>query len=361
MVYARKTQKGSGSCFSKGQNRVSPLPILYDTNIVEFTPPESKSEVSEMASSSTRVYETDIPNYIPSIEEIEIKIDPSSIENLPDDLIREINDRVKSFDTKKGLSYTPGKLMFTSKRFAELLQPNSINKVVKTYFNSPEFKALLQVFTAGDGWNALCVYPIIQFEDNTYKTFEYYIEWIKPNHFKIYHFNTENTEKYCMINVQKINEDEDVENVEYVKLQLKTLIDEMQKCLNYIITNTKPLFTSLHFVIWADNFRINNDMPIHNPSQEEITSNKTLITPLTLTKEFLQNAVKIGLRQIIKNHNSTKQIPDNLSLAELMKEFSKLMDLEKEKIILFTYIPPMPGGVNHRRKLKLKQIRQNMN
>ena len=37
MVYARKTQKGSGSCFSKGQNRVSPLPILYDTNIVEFS------------------------------------------------------------------------------------------------------------------------------------------------------------------------------------------------------------------------------------------------------------------------------------------------------------------------------------
>ena len=353
-----RKQRGGGNCCGKSKsNRVKP--ILYP-GIIEFTevevinqPSVSSDEVESLEPESVILDMPDIPNYIPSIP---MSIDNNKLtvttydhdhettfETMPDDMIRVINTYLLPEFSSTDCTFITN-LMITSKNMNKILKEsneNNISTAVNKYFNCPEFTALFEFFKTGEGWCELCVYPIVIFNNNTCKTFEFHINLIEEQKINIYHFPHEQAPK----------EYSDVEK----------LIYEMNSCLKHIIGYESC--KSIHFVTWAGDFSYNEDdaseddnTPVYDDYNiNEINAiDKYEPEKISIKNIKIYTAVKLAFSKMINliNNQYTYTYLASLSLPHIMYMYSSLYT-DDNKITLFKIDPENRGGAR-RRKLKLR-------
>ena len=353
-----RKQRGGGNCCGKSKsNRVKP--ILYP-GIIEFTEvevinqPSVSSDEESLKPESVILDMQDIPNYIPSrsmsIDNNKLTVTTydhdheTTFETMPDDMIRVINTYLLPEFSSTDCTFITN-LMITSKNMNKILKESKENKIstaVNNYFNCPEFTALFEFFKTGEGWCELCVYPIVIFNNNTCKTFEFHIN-VENKNINICHFPHEQDPKKTS--------DSDVEK----------LIYEMNSCLKHIIGYESC--KSIHFVTWAGDFSYNEDdaseddnTPVYDDYNiNEINAiDKYAPENISIKNIKIYNAVKLAFSKMINliNNQYTYTYLASLSLPHIMYMYSSLYT-DDNKITLFKIDPVNRGGAK-RRKLKLR-------
>ena len=352
-----RKQRGGGNCCGKSKsNRVKP--ILYP-GIIEFTevevinqPSVSSDEVESLEPESVILDMPDIPNYIPSksmsiIDNNKLTVTDhdheTTFETMPDDMIRVINTYLLPEFSSTDCTFNTN-LMITSKNMNKILKEsneNNISTAVNKYFNCPEFTALFEFFKTGEGWCELCVYPIVIFNNNTCKTFEFHIN-VENKKINIYHF------PHTLLPTEHSD--------------VKKLIYEMNSCLKHIIGYES--FKSIHFVTWAGDFSYNEDddtseddnTPVYDDYNiNEINAiDKYAPENISIKNIKIYNAVKLAFSKMINliNNQYTYTYLASLSLPHIMYMYSSLYT-DDNKITLFKIDPENRGGAR-RRKLKLR-------
>ena len=352
-----RKQRGGGNCCGKSKsNRVKPIlyPEIVFTKVEVISPPSvSSDEVESLEPESVILDMPDIPNYIPSksmsiIDNNKLTVTDhdheTTFETMPDDMIREINKYLQSEFSSTDCTFNTN-LMITWKNMKKILEEskeNNISTAVNNYFKCPEFTALFDFFKTGEGWCELCVYPIVIFNNNTCKTFEFHIN-VENKKINIYHF------PHTLLPAPK--EYSDVEK----------LIYEMKSCLQYISSES---FKSIHFVTWAGDFSYNEDddtseddnTPVYDDDDiNEINATVKYNPEQISTKNIkIYSAVKLAFSKMINmiNDQYTYTYLASLSLPHIMYMYSSLYT-DDNKITLFKIDPENRGGAR-RRKLKLR-------
>ena len=355
-----RKQRGGGNCCGKSKsNRVKP--ILYP-GIIEFTEvevinqPSVSSDEESLKPESVILDMQDIPNYIPSrsmsIDNNKLTVTTydhdhdheTTFETMPDDMIRVINTYLLPEFSSTDCTFNTN-LMITSKNMNKILKEsneNNISTAVNKYFNCPEFTALFEFFKTGEGWCELCVYPIVIFNNNTCKTFEFHIN-VENKKINIYHF------PHTLLPAPKKTSD------------VEKLIYEMNSCLKHII-GSEESFKSIHFVTWAGDFSYNEDddeddnTPVYDDDDiNEINATVKYNPEQISTKNIkIYSAVKLAFSKMINmiNDQYTYTYLASLSLPHIMYMYSSLYT-DDNKITLFKIDPENRGGAR-RRKLKLR-------